>query len=104
MPLAKSVQENAPNTGLASMKGAAGSLIAFACGPNETALENSKNGRNSKFTYYLLKHIVEPNLKVDEMMCRVCNEMFEDTDGQSCSYRLSSLRTPNVYLNALAKG
>jgi uncharacterized caspase-like protein len=104
MPLVKAVQENAANIGLASMKGVAGSLIAFACGANEATLGNSKNGRNSMFTYHLLKHITEPNLKIEEMMCRVCNEMFENTDGESCSYRLSSLRTPNVYFNSLAKG
>jgi uncharacterized caspase-like protein len=104
IPLAKTVQENATVTNIALMKGVAGSMIAYACGPNESTLEDSKNGRNSMFTYHLLKHIAEPNLKVDEIMCRVCNGMFEDTNGKSCSHRLSSLRTPNVYFNILNKG
>ncbi|CAF3889740.1 unnamed protein product [Rotaria sp. Silwood1] len=103
-PLTKSIPENTTRTGLTTMKGVAGSLIVFACGPNEAVLEESKNGRNSIFTYHLLKHIVKPNLKIDELMCHVCNDMFEDTNGQSCCYRLSSLRTPNVYFNALNEG
>ena len=77
IPLAKSVQENATVTSMPSMKGVAGSMIAYACDSNESTLEDFKNGRNSMFTYHLLKHVAEPNLKVDEMMCRVCNGMFE---------------------------
>jgi len=104
MPLTETVQEQTKKTSLTSMKQLAGSLIAFACGPNEVSLENSKNGRNSMFTYHLLKHIAEPNLRVDEIMCRVCNGIVEDTDGRSCSYWLSSLRTPNVYFTTSPKG
>jgi uncharacterized protein len=103
-PIAKSVQENVPRTGLAQMKGAAGSLIAFACGPNEVVLENPENGRNSTFTRHLIKHISRPDLNVDELLCHVCNDMFHSTDEQSCCYRLSSLRTPNVYFNASKQG
>lgn len=100
----KVLQENMTNINLSSMKGVAGSMIVFACGPDGSTMENSKNGRNSLFTYYLLKYISEANLKVDEMMCHVCNQMFEDTDGKSCSYRLSSLRTPYIYFNRSEKG
>ncbi|CAF4933773.1 unnamed protein product, partial [Rotaria sp. Silwood1] len=45
-PLTKSIPENTTRTGLTTMKGVAGSLIVFACGPNEAVLEESKNGRN----------------------------------------------------------
>ena len=105
IPLTKSVQEHPTVTNMTtSMRGVAGSMIAYACGPDGSILEESKNGRNSMFTYHLLKHIAEPNLKVDEMMCRVCNGVFEDTDGKCSSHRLSSLRTPNVYFNTTEKG
>jgi len=30
--------------------------------------------------------------------------MFKDTDGKTCSYRVTSLRTPNIFLNTLEKG
>lgn len=87
------------NMSLTSMKCLGNSMIVFACGSNESAIENSKNGRNSLFTYYLLKHLAESNLTVDEIMCRVCNEIFQDNDGKLCPTRLSSLRTPNIYFN-----
>ena len=101
--ITKELQENVTNNNLTSMKNVVGSMIVFACAPDEVTMANSKNGRNSLFTYYLLKYITQPNLKIDEMMCHICNQMFEDTDGKSCSYRISSLRTPDIYFNTLEK-
>ncbi|CAF1385961.1 unnamed protein product [Adineta ricciae] len=96
-------QENVTDVNLTSMKSIPNTLIVFACGSNEVTLENSKNARNSLFTYHLLKHIIEPNLNVEEVMSRVCHGIYEDTNGQSCSYRLSSLRTSNVFFHTSSK-
>ncbi|UJR07458.1 hypothetical protein I4U23_011747 [Adineta vaga] len=97
------LQENITDINLTSMKSVPDTLIVFACGLNEVAVETSKNARNSMFTYNLLKYLSEPNLNVEEMMSRVCHGVYEDTNGQSCSYRLSSLRTSHIYLNTSSK-
>ena len=83
-----------------TMKGVAGSLIAFACGPDQKTYDKSPNPRNGLFTYHLLKHITESNLKVEEMMCRVCDGVYEDSGEEQYVHRTSSLRTTNVYFNA----
>ena len=82
-----------------TMKGVAGSLIAFACGPNEKTFDKSPNRRNGLFTYHLLQHITEPNLKIEEIMCRVCDGVYGDSGGELYTYRLSCLRTSKIYLN-----
>jgi uncharacterized caspase-like protein len=91
-------------TGFTMIKGVAGSLIVFACGPDEKTFDRSRNDRNSLFTYHLLEHIAEPNLKLEEMMCRVCDGVYEDSAGQLYTYRISSLRTSNIYFNSTKKG
>ncbi|CAF1491135.1 unnamed protein product [Rotaria sp. Silwood1] len=87
-----------------TIKGVAGSLVVFAYGPNENAFDRSPNTRNSLFTYHLLKHIGERNLKIDEIMCRVCDGVYEDSAGQLYTYRLSSLQTSQVYFNFTTTG
>jgi uncharacterized caspase-like protein len=86
------------SNGLSSMKAVAGSLIAFACDANKTALDGSENGRNGVFTAHLLQHIAQPNLTIDEIMYDVCDGVMRDTDDDQCPFRVSSLRR-KVYLN-----
>ena len=86
------------STGLSTMQGVAGSIIAFACEAGKTALDGSKNGRNGIFTAHLLEHIAQPNVTIDEVMYHICDGvMTESQDGQ-CPFRVSSLRK-KVYLN-----
>jgi hypothetical protein len=73
------VENNSTNTNLIPMKCVTDSMIVFTCDSNEITRKNSKNGRNSLFTYYLLKHLIELNLTVEDIMCRISNEMFKDT-------------------------
>ncbi|CAF4954733.1 unnamed protein product, partial [Rotaria socialis] len=79
---AKGNPPQSDSTSATTIKGVAGSLTVFACGSNEIAFERSKNDRNSLFTYHLLQHIDEPNLKIEEMMSRVCDGVYEDSNEQ----------------------
>ncbi|CAM2714864.1 unnamed protein product [Rotaria socialis] len=96
---AKDIPLQSNSTSATTIKGVAGSLTVFACGSNEIAFERSKNDRNSLFTYHLLQHIDEPNLKIEEMMSRVCDGVYEDSNEQLYTYRLCTLRTSKIYFN-----
>jgi uncharacterized caspase-like protein len=92
------------STDCMSIKGVQGSLIAFACGPDEETFDRSPNNRNSIFTYHLLQYIAEPDLKIEEMMCRVSDGIYNANDEKIYAYRLSTLRTSEIYFNTTAKG
>src|SRR6201987_6056896 len=52
-------------TGLAEMKSGEGTLIAFATGPGQTALDGQE-GQNSPFTRALLAHITQPGVEIQQ--------------------------------------
>src|SRR4029078_2481940 len=56
--------------GLAEMKSAEGTLIAFATGPGQTALDG-QSGTNSPFTRALLAHITQPGAEIRQAMTKV---------------------------------
>ena len=66
--------------GLAPMREAKGTLIAFAAGPGEAAIDNSKE-RNSLYTKYLLQGLAQPGLSVRDLFDRVA-EQVHDASGQ----------------------
>ena len=99
----KAVPIRSDSTNVTKINGVAGSLIVFACGSDQPTFDRAPNGRNSLFTYHLLEHIAEPDLKIEEMMCRVCDGVYEDSAGQLYTYRLSSLRTSNICFNSTTK-
>src|SRR5262245_15117139 len=57
-------------SGLAEMKPVAGTLIAFATGPNQTALDGEA-GTNSPFTRALLANIAQPGVEIQQAMTKV---------------------------------
>lgn len=77
----------------------AGSLVAYACETNKVAYDNGKNRRNSIFTSHLLEHIAEPNVRIEEIMSRVCNGVMNDSKNGQIPVRSSSLRNSNIYFN-----
>lgn len=79
----------------------AGCLIAFACGPNEAAVDKSPNQRNSLLTYHLLQHITEPNLKIDEIVKRTNDGILKDANGQLPNHQSGDLHTSIIYLNSM---
>src|SRR5207237_49262 len=66
-------------TGLAEMKSGEGTLIAFATGPGQTALDGQE-GTNSPFTRALIAHITEPGTEIQQAMTEVRAQGNEETN------------------------
>ena len=67
--------------GLAKMDVRAGSVIAFACEPGETAADGT--GRNGVFTSKLLQHLGVPGVDVDFMLGDVALAVEQATSGKT---------------------
>src|SRR4030081_1000656 len=65
-------------TGLAEMKSGEGTLIAFATGPGQTALDGDV-GTNSPFTRALMAHLTQPGIEIQQAMTKVRAQVQEDT-------------------------
>src|SRR6202023_3179109 len=57
-------------SGLAEMKSGEGTLIAFATGPGQTALDGQE-GTNSPFTRALIANIATPGVEIQQAMTKV---------------------------------
>jgi uncharacterized caspase-like protein len=103
-PYATSVQADgrrtSPAAGLAEMRSAEGSLIAFATGPGQTALDGPKGG-HSPFTQALLDNITQPGVEIQQAMTMVRAQVHELTNGQQLAWGHSNL-VGAVYLNPTA--
>src|ERR1035438_2897993 len=66
-------------TGLAEMKSGEGTLIAFATGPGQTALDGQE-GTNSPFTRALMAHITQPGVEIQQAMTQVRAQVNEKTN------------------------
>lgn len=86
----------AVGAGLAPIRTAGGTLVAFATDPDNVALDG-EGARNSPFTTALLKHIRQPGVEVEAMMKRVRREVIQATRGKQTPWSNSSL-TKDVYL------
>jgi uncharacterized caspase-like protein len=84
-------------TGLAEMKSGEGTLIAFATGPGQTALDG-KEGTNSPFTRALLDNITKPGVEIQQAMTQVRAQVNEETDKSQLPWGHTNLVGP-VYLN-----
>src|SRR5690348_1392349 len=68
-PFAAKIKSNSPTRsvavqqGLAEMKSGEGTLIAFATGPGQTALDGQE-GTNSPFTRALVAHVTAPGVEI----------------------------------------
>ena len=76
--------------GLAPMQTPPSTIIVYACGANDTASAQSKNGRNSLYTYHLLRHIKTPNVDIETVMKRVAIDVQRDSNNEQVPYRYSS--------------
>ena len=65
-------------TGLAEMKSGEGTLIAFATGPGQTALDGQA-GANSPFTRALVDNITKPGIEIQQAMTFVRAQVNEET-------------------------
>src|ERR1700726_3425199 len=86
--------------GLAEMKSGEGTLIAFATGPGQTALDGQE-GTNSPFTRALMANIASPGVEIQEAMTKVRTQVNEETDKGQLPWGHTNL-IGSVYLNPVA--
>ncbi|MDC7787268.1 caspase domain-containing protein [Rhodoplanes sp. TEM] len=85
------------SSGLAEMKSGEGTLIAFATGPGQTALDGAEGG-NSPFTRALLAHLATPGIEIQQAMTRVRAQVSEETKKQQLPWGHTNL-TGSVFVN-----
>ena len=95
-PFERSWRKGTKGSGLAFMNAPSGSLIAYSTAPGKTALDGK--GKNSPYTYALLKHIRTPNITVLEMFQGVRSTVMVRTGGKQTPWESTSLRG-NFYFN-----
>src|SRR6202012_5344912 len=83
--------------GLAEMKSGEGTLIAFATGPGQTALDGTGGG-NSPFTRALIDNITQPGVEIQQAMTKVRAEVNEQTNKGQLPWGHTNL-IGSVYLN-----
>jgi hypothetical protein len=84
-------------SGLAEMKSGEGTLIAFATGPGQTALDGQE-GTNSPFTRALLANITAPGVEIQQAMTKVRAQVNEETNKGQLPWGHTNL-IGSVYLN-----
>src|SRR5882757_8780072 len=101
-PFAAKIKSNATRSvsvgqGLAEMKSGEGTLIAFATGPGQTALDGQE-GTNSPFTRELMAHITQPGREIQQAMTEVRAQVNEETNKGQLPWGHTNL-IGTVYLN-----
>ncbi|TFW56565.1 peptidase [Bradyrhizobium sp. MOS001] len=94
---AKATRSVNVQTGLAEMKSGEGTLIAFATGPGQTALDGEA-GTNSPFTRALIANIAQPGIEIQQAMTKVRAQVSDETSKGQLPWGHTNL-TGNVYLN-----
>src|ERR1700681_2624037 len=97
---AKATRSVSVASGLAEMKSGEGTLIAFATGPGQTALED-REGANSPFTRALIAHITSPGVEIQQAMTEVRAQVNEETSRNQLPWGHTNL-IGSVYLNPVA--
>ncbi len=85
------------SSGLAEMKSSEGTLIAFATGPGQKALDG-KQGENSPFTRALLKNLAEPGVEIRHALTKVRAQVSEETGKRQLPWENTNL-TGFFYFN-----
>jgi len=94
---AKATRSVNVQSGLAEMKSGEGTLIAFATGPGQTALDGEA-GTNSPFTRALMANIAAPGVEIQQAMTRVRAQVNEETGKNQLPWGHTNL-IGTVYLN-----
>jgi Caspase domain/Putative peptidoglycan binding domain len=97
---AASTRSVSVQTGLAEMKSGEGTLIAFATGPGQTALDGQE-GTNSPFTRALMANIAKPGVEIQQAMTQVRAQVNEETNKGQLPWGHTNL-IGAVYLNPVA--
>src|SRR6202046_1775959 len=102
-PFAAKIKSNASTrsvsvgSGLAEMKSGEGTLIAFATGPGQTALDGHE-GTNSPFTRALIDNIPQHRVEIQQAMTQVRAQVNEETHKGQLPWGHTNL-IGAVYLN-----
>jgi hypothetical protein len=99
---AKATRSVSVASGLAEMKSGEGTLIAFATGPGQTALDGEA-GTNSPFTRALMANIASPGVEIQQAMTKVRAQVNEETSKNQLPWGHTNL-IGSVYLNPVAGG
>src|SRR6266446_5389704 len=94
---AKATRSLSVSSGLADMKSGEGTLIAFATGPGQTALDGQE-GTNSPFTRALVANIAAPGVEIQQAMTKVRAQVNEETGKNQLPWGHTNL-IGTVYLN-----
>src|SRR5215813_7164592 len=94
---AKATRSATVGSGLAEMKSGEGTLLAFATGPGQTALDGEA-GTNSPFTRALLANIAQPGVEIQQAMTKVRAQVNEETSKGQLPWGHTNL-IGSVYLN-----
>jgi peptidoglycan hydrolase-like protein with peptidoglycan-binding domain len=94
---AKATRSVSVDSGLAEMKSGEGTLIAFATGPGQTALDGEA-GTNSPFTRALVANIAQPGVEIQQAMTKVRAQVNDETNKNQLPWGHTNL-TGDVYLN-----
>ena len=94
---AKATRSVSVQSGLAEMKSGEGTLIAFATGPGQTALDGEA-GTNSPFTRALVANIAAPGVEIQQAMTKVRAQVNEETGKNQLPWGHTNL-IGTVYLN-----
>jgi len=97
---AKATRSVSVASGLAEMKSGEGTLIAFATGPGQTALDGEA-GTNSPFTRALIANIASPGLEIQQAMTKVRAQVNDETNKAQLPWGHTNL-TGTVFLNPAA--
>jgi len=97
---AKATRSVAVSSGLAEMKSGEGTLLAFATGPGQTALDGEV-GNHSPFTRALISNIAKPGVEIQQAMTRVRAQVNEETNKNQLPWGHTNL-IGEVYLNPQA--
>ena len=96
---ARATRSVSVDSGLAEMKSGEGTLIAFATGPGQTALDG-ENGTNSPFTRALVANITQPGVEIQQAMTKVRAQVNEETNKNQLPWGHTNL-IGTVYLNPM---
>ncbi len=76
--------------GLAPMRPPPSTILVYACAADDTASARSRNGRNSLYTYHLLRYIRTPNVDIETVLKQVAADVQRDSNNEQVPYRYSS--------------
>ena len=77
-------------------------FIAFSTSPNKAAIGSSLATENSIYTRYLIQHIYEPNIKIEDVFKKVRSDVDKHTGGLQIPWESTSLKK-DFFFNCMSK-